>query len=94
MAMTPNSRLVLDYLKNNYGEEFTRGQIAEALSIPVNAASGSVNGLVRSKRATQREAKELDAKGKEVVVRYVTLTPEGLEFDPDAVTEKAPKKDA
>ena len=85
MAMTENSRKVLDYLKAHYGEDITAQQIQAALGLEKLASvTGSVNGLVRNGRAVRTEATVEDAEGKTVTVKYISLTEEGLNFDPDA----------
>lgn len=85
MAMTENSRKVLDYLKAHYGEDITAQQIQADLGLEKLASvTGSVNGLVRNKRAVRTEATVEDAEGKAVTVKYISLTEDGLNFDPDA----------
>ena len=103
--MTVNSELVLNYLKKNYGVEFTKNEIAEALSISVPAVTGSVNGLVKKGYAVERvEEVEVEPatetrKAKIKNVRHVQLTEAGLAYDPVAeeeakAAEKAAKKAA
>ena len=81
--MTENSKRVLNYLKEHAGEDLTANQIAEALDINIAAVTGSVNGLVKKDRAIRTEA-VVEKDGKEVKVKYISLTDEGLAFDPDA----------
>ena len=101
--MTVNSELVLNYLKKNYGTEFTKNDIAEALSISVPAVTGSVNGLVKKGYAVERveevEPATETRKAKIKNVRHVQLTEAGLAYDPVAeeeakAAEKAAKKAA
>ena len=103
--MTMNSELVLNFLKKNYGTEFTKNEIAEALSISVPAVTGSVNGLVKKEYAVERvEEVEVEPatetrKAKIKSVRHVQLTEAGLAYDPVAeeeakAAEKAAKKAA
>lgn len=84
--MTDNSRKVLDYLKEHYGEDLTANAIAEALDIKVAAVTGSVNGLVRNGRAV-RTAATVEKDGKSVEIKYISLTEDGLNFDPDAAAD-------
>lgn len=103
--MTVNSELVLNFLKKNYGTEFTKNEIAEALGISVPAVTGSVNGLVKNELAVERK-EEIEVepatetrKAKMKVLRHVQLTEAGLAFDPVAAeeakaAEKAAKKAA
>ena len=94
--MTHNSELVLNYLKNNYGKEFSKAQIAEALGISVPAVTGSVNALVKKNYAanTREEVVEIEPatetrKAKTKKVLYHTLTETGLAYDPIAEEEAA-----
>jgi len=45
--MTANSELVLNFLKKNYGKEFTKKEISEAVGVSVPAVTGSLNGQLR-----------------------------------------------
>ena len=102
--MTINSEKVLNFLKEHYGEEFSKKQISEALGISLSAVIGSVNPLEKNgySRITREEVIELEPatetrKAKTKVVKYHTLTEAGLAFDPVAeearkAAEKAAKK--
>ena len=94
--MTINSERVLDYLKENYGKEFSKQEIADALGISLSAVIGSINPLEKKgySKITREETIELEAatetrKAKTKVVKYHTLTEEGLTYDP--VKEEAEK---
>lgn len=95
---TVNSLLVLNYLKKNFGAEFTKNEIAEALSVSLAAVTGTVNSLVKKGHATERvETVELEPatetkKAKMKDIRYVQLTESGLGYDP--VAEEEAKKAA
>lgn len=103
--MTMNSEMVLNFLKKNFGTEFTKNDIAEALGISVPAVTGSVNGLVKNGYAVERvEEIEVEPatetrKAKMKNLRHVQLTEAGLAYDPVAAeeakaAEKAAKKAA
>ena len=91
--ITPNSELVLNYLKKNYGQEFTKNEIAEALGISIYAVTGSINGLVKKGYVVERlEEVEVEPatdtrKAKVKTVRHETLTEAGLAYDPIAEEE-------
>ena len=87
MAMTPNARRILDYMKQNFGTEMTKQEIAAALGVSVSAVVGTTNSLIKKGFATERQETTLDEKNKEKVIKYVVLTDEGNEFDPDAEAE-------
>lgn len=92
--ITPNSELVLNYLKKNYGQEFTKQDIADALGISIPTVTGSINGLVKKGYVTERkEEKEVEPatetrKAKMKTIRYETLTEAGLAYDPIAEEEE------
>lgn len=93
--ITPNSELVLNFLKKHFGQEFTKNEIAEALNISIPAVTGSINGLVRKKYVTERlEEIEVEPatetrKAKMKTIRHETLTEAGLAYDPVAEAEQA-----
>ena len=94
--MTINSERVLNFLKENYGKEFSKQEIADALGISLSAVIGSINPLekkgysqiTREETITLEEATET-RKAKTKVVKYHTLTEAGLTYDP--VAEEAAK---
>ena len=88
--MTEGSRKVFNFLKDNYGEKITSADIATALGVTIPVVTGSVNGLVKKGYAVREEAVlPADEGEKEVKVKYISLTEDGMNFDPDAVEEKA-----
>lgn len=93
---TINSERVLNYMKEHYGEELSKQQIAEALGITIPAVTGSMNALIKKGYAVNaREEIVEDApatetrKAKTHTVKYHTLTEAGLAYDP--VAEEAAK---
>ena len=104
--MTQNSELVLNYLKKNYGSEFSKAQIAEALGISIPAVTGSLNGLIKKGYAMNTRSEEVvvteateTRKAQVKNVLYHTLTEAGLSYDPQVeaeqkAAEKAAKKAA
>ena len=100
--MTTNSERVLNFLKENYGKEFSKKEIADALNISLSAVIGSINPLEKKgySKITREEVVELEPatetrKAKTKTVKYHTLTDEGLTYDPVAEeAEKAAAKQA
>lgn len=100
--MTVNSELVLNYLKKNFGKEFSKHEIAQALGIPLPAVTCTINALTKKGYAviTREETVELEPatetrKAKVKVVKYHTLNEAGLAYDPAAEeAEKAAAKEA
>ena len=102
--MTVNSERVLNFLKEHYGNEYSKQEIADALGISLSAVIGSINPLEKKgiTTITREETVELEPatetrKAKTKVVKYHTLTEAGLTYDPVAeeakkAAEKAAKK--
>ena len=94
--MTINSERVLNFLKEHYGNEYSKQEIADALGISLSAVIGSVNPLEKNgyTKITREEVIELapateTRKAKTKTVKYHTLTEAGLSYDP--VAEEAEK---
>lgn len=92
--MTQNSELVLNFLKRNYGKEFSKQEIADALGISVPSVTGSINGLIKKEYAiTTRVDEKIEAEATETRkakiknIPYHTLTEAGLAYDPVAEEE-------
>ena len=83
--MTENSKKVFEFLKKNYGKEFSKHDLVEQLDIPMSAVSGSINGLVTKDFAVERimTAPARFKGDKTAELRYVKLTEAGYNFDPD-----------
>ena len=104
--MTVNSERVLNFLKEHYGNEYSKKEISEALGISLSSVIGSINPLEKNKytKITREETVELEPatetrKAKTKVVKYHTLTEAGLAYDPVAeeakkAAEKQAKKEA
>ena len=89
--MTMNSEKVLNFLKEHYGNEYNKQEIANALGISLSAVIGSINPLEKKgyTKITREETVELEPatetrKAKTKVVKYHTLTEAGLTYDPVA----------
>lgn len=85
--MTENSKRVFNFLKEHHGVKVTAQEIAKELDITINAVTGSVNGLTKKKYAVREEVSSQNADGKPVITKYISLTDEGLAFDPDDTEE-------
>lgn len=91
---TANSEMVLNYLKQNYGTDVSKQDIAAALGISVSAVTGTINGLTRrgfctvTREETVEDVPATDTrKAKTRVVKYHQLTEAGLAYDPVAEAE-------
>lgn len=95
--MTANSELVLNYLKTNYGKEFSKQDISKNLGISVPAVTGTINALIKKgyvvtprQETVEDEPATETRKAKTRVISYHTLTEAGLTYDP--VAEEAAKQ--
>lgn len=97
--MTTNSMLVLNYLKEHYGQEFSKQDLAEKLGVSLAAVVGSMNALIKKGYATVTRTEVIvdspateTRKERNHNVLYHTLTEAGLSYDP--VAEEAEKQAA
>lgn len=96
---TTNSISILNFLKQNFGHEFSKREIADALGLPISAVTGTMNSLQKKGYAEVTRIEEvIEAKATETRkakvknVPYHTLTEAGLGYDP--VAEEAEKQAA
>ena len=89
--MTVNSERVLNFLKEHYGNEYSKKELADALGISLSAVIGSINPLEKKgyTKTSREEVVELEPatetrKAKTKIVKYHTLTEAGLTYDPIA----------
>ena len=83
MALKPNSLMVFNYVREHDGEDFTAAEIAEALGLEVKQVNGIITSAFQKKGLMLRE--EVAVTGGKV--KYIRLTDEGREFDPEAPAE-------
>lgn len=84
-AMKENTRKVLDYLKENNGEDLTAADVAEALGLEKRQVDGIFTSAFQRKGLGVREPSEVTLEdGSHQKVKYLRLTDEGLNLDPDA----------
>jgi hypothetical protein len=92
MAMSENSQKVLAFLKANVGVNVTAADIAEALDLQKRSVDGIVTSALQRKGLAVRTPAEVEVKGDDGTVthkqvKFITLTDEGLAFDPTAAAE-------
>lgn len=82
---TVNSRMVLEFLKRNYGTEYTKEEISKALGISLSSVIGSINPLVHKgyidNRVERIEPTEDNKKPKNII--HHSLNEKGLMYDPN-----------
>ena len=90
MAMKDNSKKVLNYLKEINGEKVTAADVAEALGMEKRSVDGIFTSAIPRKGLGVRVPAEVEMEdGTHKAVKFLTLTDEGLAFDPDAEVEAA-----
>ncbi len=88
MAMKENSKNVLNYLKGIDGANVTSGDVAEALGLEKRQVDGIFTSAIQRKGLGIRVPAEVELDdGSHKAVKFLQLTPAGMEFDPDADAE-------
>lgn len=84
MAMSDNSKMVLNFLKENHGTKMTSAQVAEALGLGKRSVDGIFTSAIQKKGFGSRVEAEIElADGTHSKVKYLTLNDAGMAFDPD-----------
>ena len=90
MALKENSRKVLDYVKANDGTNMTAADIAAGTDLEVKQVNGIVTSAFQKKGLMQRTPAEIQLEdGTHKAVKFISLTEDGKNFDPDAEEAKA-----
>ena len=90
MALKENSRKVLDYVKANDGTNMTAADIAAGTGLEVKQVNGIVTSAFQKKGLMQRTPAEIQLEdGTHKGVKFISLTDEGRNFDPDVEEAKA-----
>ena len=85
MAMKENSKKVLNYLKTINGDQVTAADVAEALGLEKRQVDGIFTSAIQRKGMGVRTPAEIELEdGTHKAVKFLSLTPAGMAFDPDA----------
>lgn len=84
MAMKENSKRVLNYLKEMHGQDVTAADVAEALGLEKRSVDGSFTALQRKGLGVRTPAEIQLEDGTHKAIKFLSLTEEGMNFDPDA----------
>ena len=88
MAMKENSKKVLNYLKEVNGQQVTVADVAEALGLEKRSVDGIFTSAIQRKGLGVRTPAEIELDdGTHKAVKFLSLTAEGMNFDPDADAE-------
>ena len=90
MAMKENSKKVLNYLKDVNVENVTAADVAVALGLEKRQVDGIFTSAIQRKQLGVRTPAEIELEdGTHKQVKFLSLTPAGMAFDPDATEEAA-----
>jgi hypothetical protein len=85
MAMSENSKKVIDYLKANGGADVTAADVAAALGLEKKTVDGCFTSAIQRKGFGVRVPAEVELEdGTHAQVKFLKLTDEGLAFDYNA----------
>lgn len=85
MAMKENSKKVLEYLKSVNGANVTAADVADALGLEKRSVDGIFTSAIQRKSLGVRTPAEIELEdGTHKQVKFLSLTPAGMSFDPDA----------
>ncbi len=85
MAMKENSKKVLVYLKEINGAQVTAADVAEALGLEKRQVDGIFTSAIQRKGLGVRTPAEIELEdGTHKAVKFLSLTADGMNFDPDA----------
>ena len=86
MAMSTNSKMVFEFLKENNGVDLTAADVAEALSLEKRQIDGIFTSAIQRKGYGIRVPGEIELEdGTHKAVKWLHLTDEGMALDLDAV---------
>ena len=89
MAMKENSKKVLNYLKSINGADVTAADVAEALGLEKRSVDGIFTSAIQRKGLGVRTPAEIQLEdGTHKQVKFLSLTPAGMAFDPDSSEEE------
>ena len=86
--MKENSKKVLNYLKGINGQDVTSADVADALGLEKRTVDGIFTSAIQRKGLGIRTPAEIELEdGSHKQVKFLSLTPAGMDFDPDAETD-------
>lgn len=88
MAMKENSKKVLEYLKKVNGQNVTSADVAEALGLEKRSVDGIFTSAIQRKGLGVRTPAEIELEdGTHKAIKFLSLTDEGMSFDPNSDAE-------
>lgn len=88
MAVKPNTKKVIEYLKEINGSQVTSADVAEALGLEKRQVDGIFTSAIQRKGLGVRTPAEVELEdGSHKQIKFLSLTDDGMAFDPDADAE-------
>ena len=89
MAMKENTKRVITYLQGlDANTDVTAADVAEALGMEKRSVDGVFTSAIQRKELGARVEAEIELEdGTHKPVKFLSLTPAGMSFDPDADAE-------
>ena len=88
MAMSDNSKKVLNYLKEINGTDVTAADVAAVLGLEKRQVDGIFTSAIQRNGYGVRTPAEIELEdGSHKQVKFLSLTPAGMDFDPDATVD-------
>jgi hypothetical protein len=90
MAVKPNTKAVINYLKEMNGTNVTSADVATALGLEKKSVDGIFTSAIQRKGLGIRTPAEVELEdGTHKTVKFLSLTAAGMAFDPDATEDVA-----
>lgn len=88
MAVKPNTIKVINYLKEINGTNITAADVAEAVGLEKRQVDGIFTSAIQRKGLGVRTLAEIELEdGTHQQVKFLSLTPAGMAYDPTADAE-------
>ena len=88
MAVKPNTIKVINYLKEINGTNVTAADVAEAVGLEKRQVDGIFTSAIQRKGLSVRTLAEIELEdGTHQQVKFLSLTPAGMAYDPTADAE-------
>lgn len=88
MAMSPNTKAVIEYLQGLNGKDVTAADVAEALGLEKRQVDGSFTSAIQRKNLGYREEAEIEVEIDGVIkhqtVKFLKLNDAGMAVDTNA----------
>lgn len=86
-AMKEQTRKVFDYVKAHNGEDITSGDVADALGLEKRQVDGSFTSFQKKGWGIREPGERENADGTHTAVKFLRMTQDGLDYDPDNEVE-------